>query len=259
MKAKFLFALTFVLSILIFSSCEYVEFNPPVPEIGEENSNVRLETSKGYKSDVGIVYVQKDQSTVLRVKSKLNTKQIDSVSWVIGSSKIKGVEISQKFSTLGEISFTAVVYFKDKATENRKFIVQCVADISIVDPVRVFTSNNNNGTWQVLLLVSKERLKYATDTNYYYNGSITNWEKKIIPYLNKSYVIGTDGKPVVVKSPGKYLGIDLKLSTTGLYSLACVYNQSMWADLSGSSFIRKENAGLTWFYFENGVVTPKGD
>lgn len=259
MKTRILSIVTVVICIFLFSACEYVDFNPPVQTTTEENSNIRMKVSNGYNSDLGTIYVQKDISTGLKVESKLSSNPIDSASWTIGSIRYTGVEILHKFTSLGEVSLTVLVKFKDKTTETRSFKVQSILEISSADPVRFFTTNNGNGSWQVLVLISKERLKYATDTNFYYNGLVSNWEKKSIPYANKSYVIGTDGKPVAVKSPGKYIGIDIKLSVTGLYNLALIYDQTIWADLSGSTFIRKENPGLAWFYFDAGVITPKGE
>ncbi|MFZ4632402.1 MAG: hypothetical protein ACOYL8_04360 [Patescibacteria group bacterium] len=259
MKTTKFFSLIVIILACIFTSCEYVEFNPPLNEVSEANSGIRMKSANGFSSDLGTIYVQKDISTGLKVETKIASNPIDSAFWKIGTKDYKGVEILHKFTSLGEVSLTVTVKFKDKSTEIRTFKIQSVLDISSADPVRCFTTNNNNGTWQVLILVSKERLKYAVDTNFYYNGLVSNWEKKAIAYATKSYVIGTDGKPAVVKSPGKYIGIDIKLSVSGLYNFALIYDQTIWADLSGSAFIRKENAGLAWFYFDSGVITAKGE
>ncbi len=261
MKTKIFLSIISIFCIVAFSSCEYVEFNPPTQTTTDENSGIRMKSVSGFSSDLGIVYVQKDISTGLKVEAKAIANPIDSATWTIGSIKYTGVEILHKFTSLGEVSLSVFVKFKDKTTETRNFKVQSVTDLSTTDPVRCFTTNNGNGTWQVLILLSKERLKYATDTNFYYNGLISNWEKKIIPYANKSYVIGTDNKPVIVKDQGKFIGVDIKLSVSGLYNLALIYDQTIWSDLSGSSYIRKENPGLAWFYFDatTGTITPKGE
>lgn len=259
MKTRIFSIAAVVICIFLFSACEYVEFNPPVQETSEENSSIRMKSSAGYSSDLGTVYVQKDISTGLKVESKVSTNPIDSATWTVGSIQYTGVEILHKFTALGEVSLTVVVKFKDKTQETRTFKVVSILDISSADPVQCFTTKNVDGSWQALFLFPKDRLKYATDTNYYYNGLVSNWEKKSIPYANKSYVIGIDGKPVAVKGPGKYIGVDIKLSVAGLYNLTIIYDATIWADLSGSAFIRKENPGLAWFYFDAGVVTPKGE
>lgn len=261
MKTKILFSIISIICIIIFSACDYVEFNPPTQTTTDENSGIRMKSVSGFNSDLGIVYVQKDVSTGLKVEAKVSTNPIDSATWTIGSIKYTGVEILHKFTSLGEVSLSVFVKFKDKTTETRNFKIQSIPDISTADPVHSFTTNNGNGTWQVLILISKERLKYAVDSNFYYNGLISNWEKKIIPYANKSYVIGMDNKPVIVKDQGKFIGVDIKLSVSGLYNLALIYDQTIWSDLSGSSYIRNENPGLAWFYFDTttGTITPKGE
>lgn len=259
MKKNFFFI--FAILFIVLTACEYVEFVPPTQTTTNENSSVRIKSAAGFNSDLGTVYVQKDLSTLMKVESTITNNPIDSAVWTIGIIKYKGMEILHKFTALGENYMTVFVTFRDKTTETKTFMVYSVLDISTADPVRCFTTRNNDNSWKVLILISKERLRYATDTTYYYNGLISNWEKKIVPFANKNYVIDALGKPQVAKSPGKYIGVEVNLSVTGEYNVALIYDQSLWADLSGSNFIRKENPGLAWFYFDanTGTISQKGD
>ena len=125
------------------------------------------------------------------------------------------------------------------------------------DTVHYFISTNTNGSWNVLFLFPKEKIKGTSDTTYYYIGNVTNWVKQRISIPDKAYMIN-GGKPERVSSGG-YIGVNLTLSSSGLYNIALVYSGNLWADLSGSAMIKLDNAGLLWFYFDKGVLTPKGD
>lgn len=257
-KIKLLFFC--VIAMFFWTACEKVDFNPGT-EItpGVNGSNIMFKTSAGYNSVIGTIYVQQGIGTGLKVISLDATKQIKSVAWKVDGQDYNGLEIFHKFSVLGSTSLTAVVTYQNGTTETKSCTLVVVADISAFDPVRYFVTANTNGTWNVLLLFSKERIKSATDSILYYNGSVCGWEKKLISDSEKHYVIGTDGKPVKVNDVGKYVGVNLTLSGSGVYSIALVHSVSVWADLSGSAFIKQDNVGLAWFSFDKGVIVPNGD
>lgn len=261
-KKKFLGVICAIFSLLLVG-CEYVAYVAvdvleTDPVAVENNSRIMLRSAQGYNSSVGTVYVQQGVGTGLKVQSKTSLS-VKSAKWVIGMSEMNGVEIFYKFETLGEITLSVVVTFADNTTETRSFIVVSVLDISKADPIQYFATDNGNNTWTVLILVSAERLKMATDTAMFYNGLVSNWVLRAIPSAGRNYNITTDGKPQVVTGVGKYIGTKIVLGVAGLYNIAFIHSVDNWADLSGSSYIRKENQGLAWFYFERGTISPRGD
>lgn len=249
-----------IIAMFVLLSCEQVDFNPG-SEItpGTNGSSIMLKSSAGFNSAVGVIYVQQGIGTGLKVQSLDVTKQIKSAAWKVNEQDYNGLEIFHKFLTLGSASLTVVVTYQNGTTETRTFTIVVVTDISEFDPVRYFITANTNGTWNVLLLFSKERIKSATDSILYYNGNVSGWEKKLISDSEKHYVINAEGKPVKTNDVGKYAGVSLTLSTSGIYSIALVHSVSVWADLSGSAFIKQDNVGLAWFTFDKGVVIPNGD
>jgi hypothetical protein len=253
-KLNFLFFWGVLFSLL---SCEYVEFNPPITdEELEIESNLILKSAQGFNSNLGTIYIQQGIGTGLKVEGK--SSPVISASWVIEESNYEGIQVSHKFTTLGEVGLEVTAEFENGTSETRTFIVYCVVDISGADPVKVFTYDNSDGTWRVLFLFSKERVKYATDNNYYYNGLVTDWAKKTVPE-NFNYIIDKNGNPQITDDVGKYIGIKVILSARGLYNIALIHSYDNWTDLSGSAFIRSDNPGLAWFWFEGGEVIPQGD
>lgn len=260
MKKKFFLGVICAIFSLLLAGCDYVDVDVPEtnPVAVENNSKIMLRSAQGYNSSVGTVYVQQGIGTGLKVQSKTSLS-VKSAKWVIGMSSYDGVEIFYKFETLGEITLSVVVTFADNTTETRNFIVVSVLDISKADPIQYFATDNGNSTWTVLILISAERMKMATDTAMFYNGLVSNWVLQAIPSAGRNYIITTDGKPQVVTGVGKYIGTKIILGVSGLYNIAFVHSVDNWADLSGSSYIRKESQGLAWFYFERGVISPRGD
>jgi len=251
---------TIIVSALIMTACNWVNMNPALDNVPTDGttSKIMLKSAGGYNSQVGVIYVQQNIGTGLKVQS-LTASPIVNASWTIDNLPYAGIEIYYKFLNLGTITLSVTATFQDGTKETRNFSVVCVADISTADPIRYFVTSNGNGTWNVLLLFSKERIKGASDTILYYNGLVTNWVKTVIPVADKYYVINSSGLPVRVNDVGKYAGVNLTLSVNGLYNIALIHSVSLWADLSGSAFTRQDNPGLAWFNFTAGVVTPAGD
>lgn len=126
------------------------------------------------------------------------------------------------------------------------------------EPVVAFAGSAPDGAYTVLILFAKERLRDVTDTVIYFNGNVSNWEKKIIPASDKNYVID-NGQPKKVAKDGLYIGAKFVLKDKGLYNIALVHSGNNWTDLSGSRFIRHDNPGLVWFDFNNGEIASSGD
>ena len=251
-----------ILASLLLTGCEYVEFEAmeQTPETIEQNSSVMLKSAAGYNSLAGTIYVQQGIVTGLKIESKVTAKVISSVAWKIEGANYEGTQVSHKFTSLGGVVVTVNVKFTDNTTEDRTFTIQSIVDISTADPVKYFVTSNTDGTWTVLFLFSKERIKAVTDTAFYYNGLVNNWgEKKRIPIADKNYVIDSNGKPQRTTDVGKYIGANVILKDRGLYNIALIISGTNWTDLSGSAFIKQENSGLAWFFFDAGVVTSSGD
>lgn len=150
-----------------------------------------------------------------------------------------------------------------------EFEVSEIADepkdtVTLTEPIRAYATYNIDdtsldSTYTVLILFAKERLKDVTDTVIYFNGNVSNWEKKIIPANDKNYVIDTYGQPQKVTKDGLYVGARFILKDKGEYNIALVNSGNNWTDLTGSAFIRKDNSGLAWFNFDRGKITPSGN
>jgi len=259
-----------ILSAWLFAltSCERVDFmfneNSPEEEIvfeDDASSKVVIKSSKGYSSAVGLIYVQQNLPTGFKVEARPGAMSpITAAVWSIEGNTYQGVQIWHKFSSLGEVPITVMVTFEDKTTETRNITIISIMDLSTVDPIRYFVTNNGNGTYNVLLLFSRERLRYATDTNYYYTGSVNNWEQTPILPAHKRYVITPTGQPQMTTDVGKYVGVNLTMtSSLSSHNIALVHSDGIWTDLSGSAFIKEANPGLAWFSFYDGVLIPQGD
>ena len=141
-------------------------------------------------------------------------------------------------------------------------IVKPVTDTTVIklDSVHFFVNSNDSGAWNVLFLFPKEVIVNSTDTTFYYIGDLSNWLKITIPFADKSYEIINGKAQRCSKTVSKYIGVNFKINTTGLYNIALVYDGNVWADLTGrTAMLRVDNSGLAWFYFDQGILTPKGD
>lgn len=257
MKRKMFLFLFFV--SLIFASCEFVEFEAPIDEqLIEETSNIVLKSAEGYSSVTGLVYVQQNVGSVLKVESKTTTA-IESATWQVEGATYEGTHIAHRFTTLGEVILKVTAQFTDGTTEVRSFTVHSVLDISGVDPVKVFTYQNTDGSWKVLFLINKERIRHATSNTFYYVGDMTNWVKVQVPEADRNYVIDKNGNPQLTSDVGMYTGFSVNLTETTSYKVAFVHSETSWADLSGSSFVKSTDPGLILFWFDNGEVTPQGE
>lgn len=256
MRTKIFFGLVLFFFAL---GCEKVDFDPSEfdEEITELESNLVLKSATGYSSVTGEIYVQQGVGVGLKVEGK--SSPVVSVSWTIEGSNYEGMQIAHKFSSLGEINLEVIASFENGTTETRSFTVHSVLDISEVDPVKFYTYDNGDGTWNILVLISKERIRHSTSNVYYFDGLVVDWEKKVIPEGDHNYIIDKNGNPQITSDVGKYIGIKFSLSARGLYNLALIHSGNNWADLSGSTYIRSENPGLVYFWFEDGEIIPQGD
>lgn len=256
-KLRIFFAVLFV---AFLASCEFEEFEPPV--LNEEQiasqSNLVLKSATGFTSDLGVVYVQQGIAAGMKIESK-TASAITEAEWTIESTTYKAVQIAHKFNTIGSVTVKVVAKFADGSTETRTFTIQVVPDISKAEPIRYFVTAKTDGSWDVLFLFAKERLRYATDNVLYYNGSVTGWQKTLVADADKNYIIGTDGKPATTTDVGKYVGVKLNLKVREEYSIALVHSGSIWADYGGSSFVKTTEPGLAIFWFDAGTITPRGD
>lgn len=257
-KLRFFFIVVFV--AIMAASCEFEEFEPPITDEEQvaSESKLVLKSASGFNSEVGAIYVQQGIGTGMKVESK-TTSAVTEAEWTIESTTYKAVQVTHKFTTLGAVSVKVVAKFADNSTETRTFTVQSVADISKSDPIRYFVTAKTDGSWDVLFLFAKERLRYATDNVLYFTGSVTGWQKTVILDAEKNYVIGTDGKPATTTDVGKYVGVKLNLKIKEEYSIALVHSGNIWADYSGSSFVKTAEPGLAIFWFDAGTITPRGD
>jgi|GEM_PF-1662977 hypothetical protein len=257
-----------IFAIYALASCEKIDFlldeNTPMDEIthiDDLNSKVVIKSSKGYSTSVGLIYVQKDLPTGFKVEARSGAvSPITSAIWTIEGSTYQGTQIWHKFSGLGEIPITVVVTFENKTKETRKITIVSVMDLSTVDPIRHFITNNGDGTYNVLLLFSRERLRHASDTNFFYIGNVSDWKRVSIKPKYKRYVITPTGKPQMTSDVGKYVGVNLKITPSlSSHNIAIIHSDSLWADFSGSAFVKKDNPGLAWFTLHDGALTPQGD
>ncbi len=257
-KIKFFLAVLFV--AIIAASCEREDFEPPI--INEEEveiaSNLVLKSASGFTSDLGVIYVQQGIGTGMKVESK-TTSLVTEAEWTIENTTYKSVQIAHKFTSLGSVPVRVVAKFADGSTETRTFTVQSVADIGKSDPIRYFVTAKTDGSWDVLFLFAKERLRHASDNVLYFTGSVAGWQKTVIADTEKNYIINTDGKPAKTADVGKYIGVTLNLKTRGEYSIAIIHSGSIWADYSGSNFVKAAEPGLALIWFDGGNITPRGD
>jgi len=257
---NFKYFLVLFVAIFFATSCEYVEFDPPVTpdEFIEAESNLVLKSASGFSSTTGDVFVQQGIGTGLKVESKTSIG-ITEATWKVEGTTYQGVQIAHRFNSAGEVPVEILAKFANGSTETRTFKVKSVVDISTADPIRTFVTSKTDGSWDVLILFSKERIRHATDNVFYYTGSVSEWQKKTIPKTDHNYVIGTNGQPAKTTDVGKYIGVTVNLKTRGEYSIALVHSGNNWADFSGSAFIKAAEPGLAVFWFDGGNITARGD
>lgn len=259
-------ALLFLLAILALSACDWADPYPLNPnEFGEIDNAVSgslvLKSASGFSSDIGTVYIQKGVQNWLIIKSR-SGKTISEVKWTIAGQKYEGENIIFKTQTVGEIEVKVEVIFSNETKETSTFKIISVHDLSMADPVRVFVTSTSNSGAEVLFLFSKERISSATSEDFYVIGSATDWQKRLIPEADHNYII-KDGSPEKINDVGTHMGYKIVLPV-GENSLALVYadeiSDNIWANFSGSSFVKsEENPGLLVFHFNGQQVVPLGD
>ena len=248
--------LIILLVALFLSACVWTEPYEPGPSSGAEGWDLVLKSASGFNSDAGTVYIQKGLSTWLSIVSR-SENEISEIAWKIDGENYSGSELIFKTDKLGQIPFEVSVFFKDGTSQKREFVVISVIELSEADPVRAFISEVKNSKAEVLFLFSKERIAHAKNLDFYYNGSVSNWTKRLIPATDFHYII-RNGLAEKVNEDGKYIGVRLSGLEIGEYSIALVHSDNEWADLSGSLFIRPENRDLAHFYFDGTKIIPQG-
>ncbi len=249
-KIIFLFVVLLSLSL---GSCTWTE--PYEEDEYETNSDLVLK-SGSFSSDAGEVYIQANLKTWLSLTSQ-SGKEIKTAVWKIEGATYSGSEIVYQTSQLGKISCEVEANFADGTSTKKTFTVISVVDLNETDPVRVFLTSSDGKKGQVTILFSKERVSESKKNEFFYNGSVTNWTIKKIIETEYNYSV-ISGKPEKV-SDGQYIAVKLEIEV-GEHSIALVYGDNIWANLSGSKFIRKaENPGLAYFYFNGDKVVALGD
>ena len=247
----FLFA---ILLLSLMSSCEWTH---PYDELEEFNSSDLVLKSGSFSSSTGDVYIQANLKAWLSISSQ-SGKEIQTAVWKIEGSTFNGVEIVYETSTLGNIPLEVEVYFSDGTSSKKIFNVISVLDLNEADPVRIFLTNISENKANLMILFSKERVSEATKNEFFYNGSVNNWILKKISEADYNYVIH-DGVPVKKSEGGNYIAVKLSVKV-GEHSIALVYGDNIWANLSGSKCVREgENPGLAYFYFDGTKIVPLGD
>lgn len=247
MRALVVFASFLLLSL---SSC--LEF----PEMEEGYAPLVLKSATGFSSETGEIYVQHNIGAGLEVSTSKPEITVSSAVWTIETSSYNGVEISHKFTTLGRVTLTVDAILSTGATASKSFVVNVVQDISKNDPIIMKSQGRSAGKTAILFLFSRERLRYASSTELFYIGSMTDW--KNIPISYKSYVINDQGEAIVVTDVGKYVGFTLE-SADGDYEMALVHSQSVWVDFSGSAYVQKANTGKIRFGVRGLDIIALGD
>lgn len=190
---------------------------------------------------------------------KIMSSAVKSAIWSIEGQTYNGVQIAHNFETLGDISFeVTATTFENSATETEIFTVTVVIDISDSDPVRTFIYPKSDGSYDVLVLFSKERVRYAQSNTFYYNGTLTDWQQTVVSSGNKNYIINKDGVPEKTSDVGMYIGIGENIKQNGLYNVVLIHDSDVWADISGSAYVGPDNPGMAWFYVNNGQIIPAG-
>lgn len=258
---KKLMVILVVFAVALFSceriDTEVIEEAVETEKPHESYSRLVVRSGYGFSSIYGI-YVQQGVATLLKLNIEGQTEKLKTVIWKIDGSNYEGLQVSHKFNSIGESKINIKVTFDDGSEAEQDFVVTSVLDISSADPVQVFSTKADEDYYDVLFLFSKERLRYAKGTTYYYDGLIVDWKKKVVPE-NNSYVINSEGKPELVDGVGKYVGVKLKLKNRGLYNITLVHSGDNWIDISGSKYVRSDNPGLAWFWFENGEILSQGN
>lgn len=259
-NSVFVVLLTLLLS-LMFNACEmwepYEPYTPSEEPGVVESGSIIMRMASGYNSQSGKMYIQKGVSTWMSVKEK-TTKKLKLVTWEIEGKKFFGQEIIYKTDKLGVIAILITAEYEDGTSIESEFELTSVYDISEFDPVKAFVLSGGNA----LILVSKERIANAINKNFFYVGTATEWINRPVPIADHNYVI-TSGQPVAVTDVGKYIGIRFKMEV-GENKLALIYTdkyaENVWADLSGSQFIKiQDNPGLIIFDYNGAEIIPLGD
>jgi len=246
----------FVFAMLFLSLVSSCEWTAPYDE-GEFEGGDLILKSGSFSSDAEDVYIQANLKAWLSLSSQ-SGKEIQTAVWKIEGATYNGSEIVYQTATLGEIPLEVEVYFTDGNLVKKTFTIISVIDLDETDPVRTFVSNISGNKADVTILFSKERVSEATKNEFFYNGTVSNWILKKIAETDYHYVI-VDGKPEKKTDGGQYIALKLSLEV-GEHSIALVYGDNIWANLSGSKFVRKaENPGLAHFFFDGTKIVPLGD
>jgi len=267
-----------ILLATAFAGCEYVEFDETAQnETGAEKSQLML---KGALISGDKIYVQKDVVTSVQLVSTNTNNPLTSATWTIENTNYNGLNVSHKFSNLGDVVVHVVATFQSGTTETRDFTLTVTKDMSAYDPVKVYVTGSSiisGGTWNgytryaVIMLISKERA--TNKTMYGYSGNFNddnqaNWLAGVkVPTIEANYIIVNGVPTQVTNDIGKYFAIKLNLIAREYQGAVGEFEKSdgtgsfSWLDLSGSAYVKaSENIGIFKFRMNsNGTITPLGD
>jgi hypothetical protein len=274
-KLKFFIVL---FAAVLFTACDYVAFDENGQiETGAKESQLQL---KGALLSGGSLYVQQGVSTSVTLVSTNAANPLSSATWTIEGTAYTGLNITNKFANLGDVSVVVTATFQSGATESRNFTVKVVKDMTTYDPVKVYITGSytvTTGTWtgytryNVVILVSKERL--VNKTSYGYSGNFNDDAQSVwlagvkVPALDANYIIQNNLPASAGSDIGKYVAIKRDLLARdyalapGEFEKADGTGNFLWADWSGSAFVTaSKSVGIIEFRVNpNSTITPLGD
>ncbi len=240
----FLAKIVFILFLSgLFACVEYPDYDSEPAD-----NEIILKSANGFTSETGQeFFVQQNVATILYLQSQ--NKTINEVSWNIEGESYKGNSVSHVFKGLGVQTVEVKITFSDNSTTVKTFKLTCLIDISKEDPIKPYFVKDNGSTVFILFLVSKERL-IQESSDYYFIGTMTEWEKKKIQNAN-NYIIDDDNNYQKVSDVGTHLGFIFEIKDMSEnHELAIVLSNGNWVDLSGSALVDKENYTKAKFYYE---------
>lgn len=242
----------------IVAGCERVEMEMPTGHtIAEANSQLVMKAGY-YRSDVGVVQIEKDVATGFSVASKDSANKIVEATWTIGTKTYNGLNIFHKFGVLGQATINIAARFENNTTENRAFTIEVVNDLSAAGPLIIKANKQTDGSYDLWFGWDKRWLKNYTDTTWSVNGNVTKWTLVGIP--NQSFILDSSGQPILTNDIGKYLGVWANLKAAGDYNIALVAKNGNWIDITGSPYAKTNDLGLAHFRLNtDGSITPQGD
>ena len=251
MKKIFIFFLTAIFS---FSSCG--KFKPDGlsgPDPGEnpiKKGNLIVYSEDGWHSGLASFFVEKGRNNKLRVKS--NSDSIKSATWKIAETNLNGLEVSFTPNVVREIQAEVLVIYENDVREKMNFKIVSVNSLEEVDPVKTFILSKSGSNYELLFLFRKDRLKSLDNLKFI--GTITNWREEVIPASDYNYNIVNNRAEKVPN--GEYVGLKFSFKLNYFGKVAIIHSGNLWADLSGSKFVKKEEPTVVSFKLESYAIVP---